>query len=158
MSKSALVGADLVRGAVAVSGDEPGGIVVGDEVPQPAAQLFDGVEGMHPQEVLLEGCRRLVARIGRVDARSPTPARGHAMRTYSGRPRSSMRFSTSAAIATSVAWRPSLCDRGMPAPPRAPQLYPDAFCHPRRPRSAMIRRCRPRRVGAVSAASLGTAL
>src|ERR687893_1404803 len=55
MSKSALVGADLVRGAVAVSGDEPGGIVVGDEVPQPAAQLFDGVEGMHPQEVLLQG-------------------------------------------------------------------------------------------------------
>src|SRR3712207_8603712 len=55
MSKSALFGADLVRGAVAVSGDEPGGIVVGDEVPQPAAQLFDGVEGMHPQEVLLQG-------------------------------------------------------------------------------------------------------
>src|SRR3712207_9146407 len=55
MSKSALVGADLVRGAVAVSGDEPGGIVVGDEVPQPAAQLFDGVEGMYPQEVLLQG-------------------------------------------------------------------------------------------------------
>src|ERR687894_811485 len=167
MSKSALVGADLVRGAVAVSGDEPGGIVVGDEVPQPAAQLFDGVEGMHPQEVLLQGADRLVARIGGVDARSPTPARGHAMRTYSGRPRSSMRFSTSAAIATSVAWRPSLCDRS-PSPmtrfhramsdcTRARQLYPDAFCQPMRPRSAMIRRCRSRRVGAVSAASLGTA-
>src|SRR4051794_8983222 len=53
--KAALLGADLVRGAVAVPGDEPGGVVVGDEVLQLAAQLFDGVEGMHPQEVLLQG-------------------------------------------------------------------------------------------------------
>ncbi len=55
MSKAALLGADLVRGAVFVPGDEPGRVVVGDEVLQPAAQLFDGVEGMHPQEVLLQG-------------------------------------------------------------------------------------------------------
>ncbi len=55
MSKSALLGADLVRGAVAVPGDEPGGVVAGDEVLQPAAQVFDAVEGMHPQEVLFEG-------------------------------------------------------------------------------------------------------
>ena len=34
-----------------------------------------------------------------------------AMRTYSGRPRSNMRFSTSAAMATSVVWRPSVCER-----------------------------------------------
>src|SRR5918992_6015219 len=55
MSKSALVGADLVRGAVAVSCDEPGGVVVGDEVPQPAPQVLDRVEGVHPEEVLLQG-------------------------------------------------------------------------------------------------------
>ena len=50
-----LLGADLVRGAVAVPGDEPGGVVVGDEVLQPAPQVFDGVEGVHPEEVLFEG-------------------------------------------------------------------------------------------------------
>ena len=44
-----------------------------------------------------------VARIGGVDALSPTRVPGHARRTYSGRPRSSMRFSTWTAIATSVA-------------------------------------------------------
>jgi hypothetical protein len=49
-----LIGADLVRGAVAVPGDEPGGVVVGDDVPRPAAQIADGLEGAHPQEVLLE--------------------------------------------------------------------------------------------------------
>src|SRR4051812_41936526 len=72
------------------------------------------------------------------------------MRTYSGRPRSSMRFSTSAAMDTSVACRPSVRDR-RPSPmtrfqratsdsTRARQLYPDAFCQPMRPRSAMHRR------------------
>ena len=50
-----MLGADLVWGAVAVPGDEPGGVVVGHEILQPAAQLFDGVEGMHPEEVLLQG-------------------------------------------------------------------------------------------------------
>src|SRR5918998_3572063 len=55
MSKAVLLGADLVRGSVPVPGDEPGGVAVGDEVLQSAAQLFDGVEGLHPQEVLLEG-------------------------------------------------------------------------------------------------------
>ena len=55
LSKAALLGADLVRGAVAVSGDEPGGVVVGDEVLQPAVQVLDGVEAVHPQEVLLQG-------------------------------------------------------------------------------------------------------
>ena len=48
-------GTDLVRGAVAVPGDEPGGVVVGDEILQPTPQLFDGVEGVHPEEVLLQG-------------------------------------------------------------------------------------------------------
>src|SRR3982751_6895459 len=36
-------------------GDEPSGVVVGDEIPQRAAKLFDGVEGVHPKEVLLQG-------------------------------------------------------------------------------------------------------
>ena len=45
----------------------------------------------------------------------PALFRAHAMRTYSGRPRSSMRFSASAAIATSVARRLSVCERS-PSP------------------------------------------
>ena len=50
-----MLGADLVRGAVAVTRDEPSGVVVGNELLQPAAQVLDGVEGVHPQEVLFEG-------------------------------------------------------------------------------------------------------
>jgi hypothetical protein len=103
----------------------------------------------------------------RCGALSPTRVPGHAMRTYSGRPRSSMRFSTSAAIATSVACRPSVWKRS-PSPmtrfqremsdsTRARQPYPEARCQPMRPRSAIHRRCASRCVGAVSAASLGTA-
>ncbi len=45
----------------------------------------------------------LVARISGADALGPTRVRGHAVRTYSGRPSSSMRLSTWTAIATSVA-------------------------------------------------------
>jgi hypothetical protein len=45
----------------------------------------------------------LVAWIGGAGALSPTCVPGYAMRTYSGRPRSSIRFSTSTAIATSLA-------------------------------------------------------
>src|SRR5918995_276517 len=58
-----------------------------------------------------------------------------------------MRFSAVAAMATSVACRPSVRERSpspmtrfhleMSASTRARQLYPDAFCQPRRPRSAM---------------------
>jgi Transposase DDE domain len=58
---------------------------------------------------------QLVARVDGVGAWSPTRVPGHAMRTYSGRPRSSMRFSAPAAIATSVARRPSVCERS-PSP------------------------------------------
>ena len=39
--------------------------------------------------------------------------RAHSMRTYSGRPRSSMWFSTPTAMATSVACRPSVCERSV---------------------------------------------
>src|SRR4051812_27356040 len=49
------------------------------------------------------GEMHLVAWIGGTGALSPTHVPGYAMRTYSGRPRSSIRFSTSAAIATSLA-------------------------------------------------------
>src|SRR5919112_7757 len=111
--------------------------------------------------------RHLVAWIGGVGALSPTRVQDHAMRTYSGRPSSSMRFSTSAAMATSVACRLSVWKRSpspmtrfhleMSASTRARQLYPEAFCQPIRPRSAIHRRCRSRCVGAISAASLGTA-
>ena len=56
----------------------------------------------------LDVARGFVARIGGVGRLSPIGIPGHAMRTYSGRPISDMRFRTSAAIATSVAWRPSV--------------------------------------------------
>src|SRR3954452_22700616 len=90
------------------------------------------------------------------------------MRTYFGRPRSSMRFRTWAATSISVARRSSVCERSsspitrlnrpMVASARARQLYPDAFCHPMRPFSAMSWRWRSRCVGAVSAVALGTAV
>src|SRR4051795_8187328 len=72
-----------------------------------------------------------------MDALSPTRVPGYAVRTYSGRPRSSIRFSTSAAMATSVACRPSVWKRSaspmtrfhreISASTRARQLYPDAL-------------------------------
>src|SRR3954447_6710643 len=108
-----------------------------------------------------------VAWVGGVHALSLTRVAGYAMRTYSGRPKSNMRFRTLVAIATSVACRPSVCERSPPpithfqraisASTRARQLYPDARCQPMRPRSAIHRRCRSRCVGAVPAVSLGTA-
>ncbi len=45
------------------------------------------------------------------DGRCPSRSRFHAVRTYSGRPRSSMRFSTPTAMATSVARRRSVRER-----------------------------------------------
>ncbi len=57
----------------------------------------------------------LVAWVSSLGTSNPTHGPGHAMRTYSGRPRSSMRFSTSAAIATSVACRSFVCERN-PSP------------------------------------------
>src|SRR5947209_19867936 len=46
--------------------------------------------------------------------------------------------------------------RPISASTKARQLYPDAFCQPMRPCSAITCRCRSRGVGAVSAAGLGT--
>ncbi|SDE64711.1 hypothetical protein SAMN04487779_10842 [Belnapia rosea] len=73
-----------------------------------------------------------VAEISGLDALIPAHVRDHAMRTYSGRPSSSIRFSTPAAMATSVACRPSVCERSpspmtrfhreISAPTRARQL------------------------------------
>src|SRR5215217_3640258 len=111
--------------------------------------------------------RHRVAWVGGVHALSPTRVAGYAVRTYSGRPKSNMRFRTLVAMATSVACRPSVCERSPPpithfqraisASTRARQLYPDARCQPTRPRSAIHRRCRSRCVGVVPAVSLGTA-
>src|SRR4051812_22387598 len=119
-------------------------------------------------QVLIRTLNRLVAWVSGVGALSPTRVAGYAVRTYSGRPKSNIRFRTLVAMATSVACRPSVCERSPPpithfqraisASPRARQLYPDARCQPMRPRSAMHRRCRSRCVGAVPAVSLGTAL
>src|SRR3954447_5149201 len=116
---------------------------------------------------ILVANRHLVARVDGVGALSPTRVAGYAVRTYSGRPRSNIRFRTLLVMATSVACRPSVCERSPPpmtrfqraisASTRARQLYPEAFCQPMRPRSAIHRRCRLRCVGALSAALLGTA-
>src|SRR4051795_3358635 len=55
-----------------------------------------------------------VAWVGGVQALSPTRVAGYAVRTYSGRPKSNMRFRTLVAMATSVACRPSVCERSPP--------------------------------------------
>src|SRR5512133_2610328 len=49
-----LVGPDLSRRPVAMAGDQPVGIVPGGEIEQRQAQLLDGREVAHPQEVFLE--------------------------------------------------------------------------------------------------------
>src|SRR5271165_1540731 len=48
--------------------------------------------------------------------------------------------------------------RPISASTKARQLYPDAFCQPMRPCSAITFRCRSRGVGAVSAVWLGTCI
>src|SRR5215208_1228324 len=96
-------------------------------------ELADILRGQLVELQILEQ-KRLVAWIGGAGALSPTRVPGYAMRTYSGRPSSSIRFSTSAAIATSIACRPSVWKR-RPSPTtrfhreishstRARQLYP----------------------------------
>src|SRR4051794_38639179 len=62
----------------------------------------------HPQ---IGAWRHLVAWIGGMDALSPTRVPGYAMRTYLGRPSSSIRFSTSAAMA--MCGRPPRCKEKM---------------------------------------------
>ncbi len=118
---------------------------------QPNAVLSSRVSGVSGIDILV------LARV-----------RDHVMRTYSGRPSSSIWFSTAVATATSVACRPYVCERS-PSPmrrfrletsasTRARQLYPKALCQTMRPRSAVHLRCASRCVGADCAASLGAAL
>src|SRR6478609_10296065 len=59
------------------------------------------------------GTGRLCCTDGQCRCTEPRPCRGHTMRTYSGRPSSSMRFSTLTAMATSLACRPSVCERSL---------------------------------------------
>ena len=65
MSKAALLGADVVRGAVAVPGDEPGGVVVGNELLQPLPPRSFRVE-------LEDGCCRPCGPNSPLAVRHPT--------------------------------------------------------------------------------------
>ena len=47
--KPALIGSHLGWGTIAVPGDEPGFVVVTGELDERGSQLFDGIEGSHPQ-------------------------------------------------------------------------------------------------------------
>src|SRR3954447_3441855 len=53
--KPALVGPHLGWGTIAVPGDEPSFVVVPGELDERGSQFFDGIEGPHPQQVLLQG-------------------------------------------------------------------------------------------------------
>src|SRR3954452_11404161 len=72
---------------------------------QEAGQMAasDYAHGILMFSLALKGASTDVAWIGGVGALSPTRVPGYARRTYSGRPSSSIRFSASAAIATSLA-------------------------------------------------------
>ena len=102
------------------------------------------------------------------ERRDPNPVRGQAMRTYFGRPNSSMRLRAWTATPTSVARHSSLRERNpspitcfhlpIAASARERLPYPDRLCHPMRPCAAMSWRWRSRWVGALSAVWLGTAV
>jgi hypothetical protein len=49
-----LIGSHLGWGTISVPGDEPGFVVAIGELDECGPQLFDGVEGSHPQQVLLQ--------------------------------------------------------------------------------------------------------
>src|SRR5258705_1455783 len=53
--KPALVGPHSGWGTIAVPGDEPGFVVVPGELDERGSQLFDSIEGPHPQQVFLQG-------------------------------------------------------------------------------------------------------
>jgi hypothetical protein len=53
--KPTLIGSHLGWGTITVAGDEPSFVVVPGELDERGSQLFDGIEGSHPQQVLLEG-------------------------------------------------------------------------------------------------------
>jgi hypothetical protein len=125
--------------------------------PQPIAPI--GVSISRP------AARHRAAWVGGLDAVIALRVWDHVIRLYSGCPGASIRFSTPAVMAPSVAWRLPLCGRSpaprtrfrleTPASTRACQVSPDACCQPMRPRSATRRRGRSCCVGAVSAAAPG---
>ena len=81
-----------------------------------AAALVHELLEARDEKRLLRLQKQLAATLLHGSARGrsePILARGHAMRTDSGRPSSSMRFSTPTAMATSVACRPSVCERSV---------------------------------------------
>jgi hypothetical protein len=49
-----LSGSYLGWGTITVAGDEPGFVVVPGELDERGSELFDGIEGPHPQQVLLQ--------------------------------------------------------------------------------------------------------
>src|SRR6202171_5355609 len=53
--KPALIGSHLGWGTIAVPSDEPSFVVASGELDECGSQLFDGVEGSHPQQVLFQG-------------------------------------------------------------------------------------------------------
>lgn len=77
-----------------------------DLIPSPAFIVVKVADEFHTKTTARPCC--IDQSVGCVSPRSPD---GQVVRTYSGRPRSNMRFSTSAAIVTSVSWRPAVCER-----------------------------------------------
>src|ERR1700745_2847640 len=53
--KPALIGSHRDRGTIAVPSDEPSFVVASGELDECGSQLFDGVEGSYPQQVLFQG-------------------------------------------------------------------------------------------------------
>src|SRR5215467_5020826 len=51
----ALIGSDLGWGTIAVPSDEPSFVVASGKRDECGSQLFDGVEGSYPQQVLFQG-------------------------------------------------------------------------------------------------------
>jgi hypothetical protein len=52
-------------GTIAVPSDEPGFVVASGELDECGSQLFDGVEGCHPQQVLFQGSDEALCERGR---------------------------------------------------------------------------------------------
>ncbi len=83
---------------------------------RPALALLPaGLDAPVRMDVAVVAGNHCVAQFKGRDARCPSLSRFHAVRTYSGRPRSSMRFSAPTAMDTSVARRRSVRERS-PSP------------------------------------------
>jgi len=129
----------------------------------PPARIAPASHGSSGRPSATSGARHFVARISS-RAKSAPRIHFHLRRTYSGRPSSSMRFSDTTAMASSVVCRPSVRERSashdhslVAADIRLHQGTPIVTRCPlpaTRPRSAISCRCRSRFVGAVSAVAL----